>query len=159
MRALMKEDREESVRDAAMDAMTRLGFYNPLSGALKQRYVYFNACMVIFGYFWLFLVILVIVCAWAIGLTSCFVQLSQGFLQSPAKSRADRAAKEELAVTHARVRGWRDGAGVVAGRRRVLRSADQGLGSRAGRAHTAVHPGRRRGSYDLFYFHAYGQLD
>ena len=68
MRALMKEDREESVRDAAMDAMTRLGFYNPLSGALKQRYVYFNARMVIFGYFWLFLVILVIlviVCAWA----------------------------------------------------------------------------------------------
>jgi hypothetical protein len=61
MRALMKEDREESVRDAAMDAMTRLGFYNPLSGALKQRYVYFNARMVIFGYFWLFLVILVIV--------------------------------------------------------------------------------------------------
>ena len=57
MRALMKEDREESVRDAAMDAMTRLGFYNPLSGALKQRYVYFNARMVIFGYFWLFLVI------------------------------------------------------------------------------------------------------
>ncbi len=37
MRSLMKEDREESVRDAAMDAMTRLGFYNPLSGALKQR--------------------------------------------------------------------------------------------------------------------------
>ena len=54
MRSLMKEDREESVRDAAMDAMTRLGFYNPLSGALKQRYVYFNARMVIFGYFWLF---------------------------------------------------------------------------------------------------------
>jgi hypothetical protein len=54
MRALMKEDREESVRDAAMDAMTRLGFYNPLSGALKQRYVYFNARMVMFGYFWLF---------------------------------------------------------------------------------------------------------
>jgi hypothetical protein len=92
MRALMKEDREESVRDAAMDAMTRLGFYNPLSGALKQRYVYFNARMVIFGYFWLFLVILVIVCGWAIRLTSCFVQLSQGFLQSPAQSRADRAA-------------------------------------------------------------------
>jgi len=92
MRALMKEDREESVRDAAMDAMTRLGFYNPLSGALKQRYVYFNARMVIFGYFWLFLVILVIVCGWAIRLTSCFVQLSQGFLQSPAKSRAHRAA-------------------------------------------------------------------
>ena len=44
MRLLMKEDREESVRDAAMDAMTRLGFYNPLSGALKQRYVYLNAC-------------------------------------------------------------------------------------------------------------------
>ena len=58
MRALMKEDREESVRDAAMDAMTRLGFYNPLSGALKQRYVYCRMIvwlfLVIFGYFWLF---------------------------------------------------------------------------------------------------------
>ena len=75
MRLLMKEDREESVRDAAMDAMTRLGFYNPLSGALKQRYVYFNACMGNFT-----------------DLTSCFVQLSQGFLQSPAKSGTNRAA-------------------------------------------------------------------
>ena len=75
MRLLMKEDREESVRDAAMDAMTRLGFYNPLSGALKQRYVYFNACM-----------------GNCTDLTSCFVQLSQGFLQSPAKSGTNRAA-------------------------------------------------------------------
>ena len=40
LRALMKDDREEAVRDAAVDAMTRLGFYNPLTGSVKQRGFY-----------------------------------------------------------------------------------------------------------------------
>ena len=40
LRGLMKDDREEAVRDAATDAMTRLGFYNPLTGSVKQRGFY-----------------------------------------------------------------------------------------------------------------------
>ena len=140
MRLLMKEDREESVRDAAMDAMTRLGFYNPRSGALKQRYVYFNACMGDWTD--------VVFCS---TLTGVFTESSEveGRARSNVRARCHARARARLARRCA------------CGGRTTARSTRLGsrLGIASGTCTLCCTSWTASRFVYLFYFHTYGQLD